>query len=561
MKATPGVWTALLAGYAAIVVLMLAPVTNFGAYATAIAPGDAKLLAWTFAWTSHAIFTGTPLFDANVYYPTPHALAYMEHHVGVGIWGLPLFALTGNATLVYSVLLAAGLTLNALAMHVFAWRWFRSHAPALVAGLVFGVSSSRLISSPHVPLIWTCWLPVILLTLERWFATRQWRWMGAAVAAFVLQALVGWYLALMAGLMVLLFAGWSLCWPRLRPGRLVLAQMTVGALLAAALIWPFARPYLALAGREEAPPELALRYSADLGSYLYPPEHALAGPAITRATGLPARKIGAERSQYLGLVAAILAAFGVASLCWRLGRRNTDTLLETDSFWGGFSLILAAVAFAFSLGPSFPGSMPRLFDLVSSMPAVGMFRVPARFSVLVALAVAALAALGIDRIRHLAPKATLPATALLVALMLADWAVVPPVNAKPQPDPTPPIYRLLRQAGAHAVVSLPCHRHGDWPLDADYMLYSTSHWLPIVNGYGRSQPRDYSWVVGAADAFPGPNSAAVFRRVGVDHVVLHAGRYPDGARAILDEVSAGRDYRMVAHDGNDYVFQVLPARQ
>ncbi len=574
-RSTVWVGLALAVGYTSVVLVMLAPLTNYSAFSSAIASGDSKLLAWTFAWTSHAILSGLPLFDANIFYPARPALAFAEHHIGVGIWGLPLFALTGNAILVYNVLMVAAPVLNALAMHAFVWRWLRSHWPAAVAGLVFSVSSARLLESFRVQLAWSCWLPLILIALERWTATRRWKWILASAVLVSLQSLATWYLAVMVALAVALFVVWRVAWamrwwratpaddgPAPAPTRSLWTmglQAGIGALLVAAIIWPFARPYVALVGHAEVTPEIAQRYSADAGSYLQPSDKALAGALIERQTGLPARRSSHERSQYLGLLILAMAGIGAMRVAWLALRRRPGN--GQDLLWGGYFVLLGSLAVALSFGPSTEGAGMSPFDAISRTSVFGMFRVPSRFAALVTLSAAGLSALGFSLVRHIGRHTTALAGTVLVPLMLFEWAIDPAKVSKPVPDVTPPIYGLVATRNVHALVSLPAYRRagGLWPLDADYMLYSTTHWRPIVNGYGRTEPPGLHWVVGAVNAFPGVNSAIRMRALGIDHVVLHAARYADGAAVILKEAAASPDFRLVARMGDDYLFEVLPA--
>jgi hypothetical protein len=559
----------------AVVVLMLAPVSNYSAFSSAMTSGDPKAYAWTFAWTSHAILTGEPLFDANILFPAKPALAFAEHYVGVGIWGLPFFALTGNAILVYSILKMLALSLNAVAMYAFVRRWLPGRGPAVIAALVFAVSTPRLLYSGAVPLVWNCWFPLLLITLQRWSDERRWRWIWASSALFVLQALTTWYLAVMAFVVVAVFVAWREASARIWPGTtrhptareglrvryqwaVTVAQAVAGTACVILAVWPFARPYLALV--DAAGPQPAGRYAADMGSYVQPHENALLGPLITRVTGLPARRVGAERAHFLGLVTIALALGGVARFCWLARRRRGDEESSVDVLWGGYFLLVAIVGAGFSFGPGESGS-PRLFDLISNAPVLNLFRVPSRFAVLVVFATAGLAALGFAGLQRMGRRVALIAGPLLVPVMLLEWAVVPPANAKPQPDVTPPIYQFVSTLNVHALVSLPCYRGGpSAPLDADYMLYSTTHWRPIVNGYVRAEPRGLGWVVGAVNAFPGPNSAIRMRRLGIDYVIVHTGRYADGAVDILREAFASRDFQLVTLIGGDYLFRVLATR-
>ena len=62
---------AIAAAYAAITAVFVSPLINYTELGRASYDGDARLLIWTLAWDAHALLTGTPLFDANIYYPEP----------------------------------------------------------------------------------------------------------------------------------------------------------------------------------------------------------------------------------------------------------------------------------------------------------------------------------------------------------------------------------------------------------------------------------------------------------------------------------------------------------
>jgi hypothetical protein len=565
----------IVAGYAAIVALMLEPLMNYGAFSSAIGTGDPKLIAWTFAWTSHAILTATPLFDANIFYPAPSPLIYTEHFFGVGIFGLPIYVLTHNPVVIFSTLRIVGLTLNGVAMHVFVRRWLGSHVPAVVGGLVFSVCSTRLIYSYHVPLMWNVWIPLLLLAADRWMARREWRWMTATALLMVLQSLASWYLAVMTGVALGLFLAWRVVWagtwgPRIATGttrwRASILQALVALSIVGAMVGPFARPYLALSGHAEVDPSFARRYSLDLRSFVRPSEQGVAASLVSRLTKVSPRPVNFERIQFLGLLTLLLAGIGAARVVARAsGRVGDDPQRSADVLWGGYFVLLGAVAIALSFGPSLEGEAPRLFDLLAKLPVLGMFRVPARFAVLVTLATAGLSALGTAQIISWIGSKGRLAVLALTPFMLVEWAVVIPPERRAQAQTIPPIYALVPMLpDVHAMVSLPTYRRtGDtWPSDADYMLYSTTHWRPVVNGYGRLEPPDFNWVIGSVNAFPSGNSASRMRALRIDVVVLHAARYRDKPRGaeIVAEALASPDFELLARMNEDYLFRVRPQR-
>ena len=56
---------------------------------------DGRWSIWVVSWVAHALTTH-PLgvFDANIFYPHRHALAFSEANLGAGAIGAPVWALT-----------------------------------------------------------------------------------------------------------------------------------------------------------------------------------------------------------------------------------------------------------------------------------------------------------------------------------------------------------------------------------------------------------------------------------------------------------------------------------
>jgi hypothetical protein len=574
-------WGALVAGYTAAVLLMLAPFSNYAAFGTAITPGDPKLMAWTFAWVNHAILAGLPLFDANIYYPTHQSLAYGENYLGVAIWGLPLWAATHNAVLVYSTLRVLALLLNALAMHLLAWRWTGSHKAALLAGLTFAVSVPRTFySAGNVPIVWNCWLPLLVLAARQWTETRRPRWAALTTGLFCLQAIVGWYLAVIAAIALAAFGVWQAlatlvphravpaggaagngARPPVRPGwrgwLWAAGQVAAGVAVTIAVMWPLARPYLVLVGDK---PTIGAAVCANLRGYLSPSHYSLVAPVFVWVTGQSPQSGYGEHGQFLGWFTLALAGLGALRVATLVARGTRTDGERRDVVFGGYFVLLGLLGFALSLGPSGPRDWWRPFDLVGGVPGLNLFRAPARFAVLVVFAVAGLVAPGFrwaaGRFARTRPGWLCGG---LAALMLVEWSMLVPPRDRPLPDRVPAVYALLDRLPVHAVVSLPCYRGGpDAPLDTDYMLYSTRQWRPIVNGYGRGAPDDTPWVVGTLAAFPGANSAKRMRMAGIDYVVVHPGRYADAATAadLVQQAMTGEDFELVARVEGDYLFHV-----
>jgi hypothetical protein len=540
----------LLVAYAAATLVMAWPLVNYAALASASYAGDTRLNIWILAWDNYAVLTGAPLFESNSFYPAPGSLVYNDHLFGLSLFTLPVHALTGNAVLAYNLVWLASFPLNGLAMHALLRRYTARDLAAFAGSLIYTFSFYKMLQGHgHLPQIWTWALPLSLLLVERWIDRPTIGRAAAWTAAVVLQSLATWYLAVMTIVANGILLAWRVAfsirsgwWPRAW-------QLTLAAAAGGLAIWPFASPYRAMppASRREA-----AFNAADLAAYLIPPQHTWVGRLWMTYVGDGPRWIWEERTLFLGWIAIGFAAIGLARLA-RGGRWRT----------AGVALAIAGAGFVLSLGPSSivdgaPDWSP--FALLARLPGVGGVRAPARFALLVLLGLAAIAALGVEALQaRFGRRATL-AVALLLPVMLSEWFVVGFPAGKPQPFPIPPIYRVEALKRARAIVSLPDHRAtGPSFLNADYLYFSTAHWRPIVNGFGRTEPPEHFRVVSHMMAFPGPNNARTMRRLGVEYVVLHTARLDAGvAETMLRDAFASPEYELVTQIGPDYLFRVRP---
>jgi hypothetical protein len=87
------------------------------------------------------------------------------------------------------------------------------------------------------------------------------------------------------------------------------------------------------------------------------------------------------------------------------------------------------------------------------------------------------------------------------------------------------VYGLLKDEPAAVLIELPMAERGVFHLNAPYMLNSTLHWRPLVNGYSGFLPRSYDAHYEAMRTFPDDRSLAYLRQLGVTHVAVHSGGY------------------------------------
>jgi hypothetical protein len=548
----------LAAVYFGLTLVMVNPFFAIEDIATACLRGDVRLNIWTLAWVNHVVVDRAgPLFDANIFHPATNTLAFSEHLAGISLFTLPVYAITRNPVLGYNLAWLISFPAAALSMHLLALRATGSHPASVIAGSAFAFSTFRLTHAGHIQLLWSFGVPLAFVAIDAWLRRPTASRAGVLGLVCAWQALCSWYVAVIGGLAIVARALWQ-AWtvahsdPRWRAPRFVtralLPLVLVGA-LAALVLWRFAEPYTR--GHLTAEAVELDRYRADWSSYLTPPADTWAGrlAAAGGARDLPPPY--GERTLYLGYVVLLLAGFGVVTAL-----RGHDRARRRDA---AFHAGLALAALLLSLGPrawALPERWTPYGLAASWIPGFDLARAPTRFSLLVTFALAFLAGLGARSLCERSRRATLTASVLLLGV-LAELRFVDFPPGRPTPEPISDVYVSLRELPARAVVSLPIASDPSlWWLNADYQLYSTAHWRPIVNGYSRAQPPDYRWIAGHMMAFPGPNSAKTMRRFGVDYVVLHADRYPDGGAVVIEEARASTDFRHVAQDGAVHLFEV-----
>lgn len=506
---------------------------------------DALFSIWRLAWIAHQLPRDPRhLFDANIFYPESNTLAFSDALLLPGVVVAPMIWAGVAPVVAYNALLLLSFASAGVAMYLLVRVLTGSKLAGAFSGVFFAFHAYRYAHYAQLELLWSCWIPLALLALDRMIETRKTRdglFLGLMLA---LQALSCLYYAvfLATGLLVLavvLTAGRAPAFFReiLKPS---LAAVAVGAIVIA----PYAIPYLqtrALVGTR-SPAEIA-EWSPTISNYVTTiGDHWLYGRIMGHRGHV-------EGILFPGLVPIALAVFGIAK-----GLRTRRVLAY---------LALLAVAFDLSLG--FNGILYRAFyEYV--WPYRGL-RVPARMFVMVSAALAVLAGVGLahglEKLRQ--PRYRLTVALLLIAIASVEGLSVP-VRLEPVIERRPAVYAWL--AGQRRLTVL------EWPVpaagrlgftgDAQYMFYSTWHWQRLVNGYSGFYPPSYIQLLELMVTFPDRRSIEHLERLGVRYVILHSEpsyeKYTEVRTRLLDR----RDLRpfMVGRLGSEEValFELPNAR-
>jgi hypothetical protein len=472
-------------------------------YDSAIPNQDVFFNMWRLQWIAHALSTSPgDLFNGNIFYPEPRTLAFSDAMLVQGAIAAPLIWLGTAPVLVHNLLILGAIVLSAVTMFAFVWYLTGSRGAGILAGTIFAFAPYRFEHIMHMELQWTMWMPLAFLALHRTIEIPRMRHGLATGAAVALQMLSSIYYGIflatvlaLCGLLLQLGNSWMNV-------RRVMLALVAGAILAIALIGPYARPYRLARDRVgERPEEQVRTFAARPADYLIvPAENWLYGRWQTRGEG--------ERRLFPGAVACLLAVVAVLL-------RPPSRLLIV--------YVLAVVA-AFEASLGLRGySYTFLHEHVSAFHGL---RAPARLGIFVVFFLAVLAGFGYTflaaalRVR----SRVILLLVLLSAILLEDFTTVPLAT---YPNTAPPIYRLLASQPLGVVAEFPMPNGARAGEEARYAYLSTFHWKPLLNGYSGFSPPVYYRRLMDLRRFPEPFSLRVLRRADVRYVVVHQTGYSD----------------------------------
>jgi hypothetical protein len=159
------------------------------------------------------------------------------------------------------------------------------------------------------------------------------------------------------------------------------------------------------------------------------------------------------------------------------------------------------------------------------------------------------------------------ATALLGGIGLALWrprtaiaaALVAAVNLESLCAPMsytlfngiPGIYRLLAaEPGPVVVAEQPFYPRSGIFQNSPYVLASTAHWRPLMNGYSGYTPAGYQRYADSFWYFPQDWAIAAMKDAGVTHVVVHTAAFKRDNMDVIPAIEKRSDMELLATGAN-----------
>jgi hypothetical protein len=189
-------------------------------------------------------------------------------------------------------------------------------------------------------------------------------------------------------------------------------------------------------------------------------------------------------------------------------------------------------------------------------------RAPGRFGILVVLALGVLALVALQVLLEQRSSRGQLAGGALVALMLAAEYATAPIRLE-DAAPAPAAHLRLATMPPGAVVEMPFwYNRGDFPRHARYMLFSTYHWHPLVNGYSDHIPHWFRDDVIRISSLPTAESLQiVVNRHQAKYAIFHTRHYDSRSRQrLLERLEQYKDYvRPILTEGDVWLYEIVGA--
>ena len=520
-------WAAALALYAALSLAATWPLARElgsslprGSDTSATVP---LASAWALWWVSDRVAAGFESFwDAPIFFPTAQTFAFSEPLLLEGAVAAPLLWAGASPVLAHNLVLLAALATNG----GFAFALLRGLGLApLAAGA--GGAMSLLLPYVHHELGVLTLVPLagVLAVLHALlaFSRRATPWRGvrlglAFAATYLLCGQYGLFLALVGAPAALCLVQRALLVPR------SLLALALAVATACALLAPVVSAQLEVRrahgfARSEHSSALG---AAGAGSFALTPT----APWVP----FPGIHAAADPSQQALFPGTLKLALAIAGLAWGLRRRDTRRFTAFLAVLAVASVLLAALPRVEVFGIGF------FHALQGAVPGLAQVRSFWRASMLMQLAIALLAAAGIEALAVAARRpaqsvwrraASLAVVCLALVAPLELWPPAPGLSATPLRETWRPWLDWIAEhvPPAAPLVHLPVpasERVGDYEETARNMLLATAHAHPLMNGYSSYFPRPYRAFARIMRGCPTPAAWSLLRELGLRVLVVRS---------------------------------------
>jgi hypothetical protein len=197
--------------------------------------------------------------------------------------------------------------------------------------------------------------------------------------------------------------------------------------------------------------------------------------------------------------------------------------------------------------------------LFKVVPVFSLLRAPGRTGIIAVLVLALFSAYGVRALRRRwsgsASNAVAAGCCALALLELngipIDWRDARPIS---------PVYDVLARMPRGAVAEFPFYeRRTDFHIHTIYMVNSTRHWFPLLNGYSDYIPPDFRELANRLASFPSRESFAAMKARRTRYIVIHRELYGAQTAPLIEQrLQEFMPYlRPVAADDRVLIYEIV----
>lgn len=542
----------------------------------AVGQGDELVISWIMNWVIHAIVQGNiyTFFDANLYYPYLHSLAYSDLFITSSLLAIIPLWIVQEPIVVVNFTLITSLTLVGFSLYLLSYYLTKDFLASLFAGILVIFSPAVLDKATHLQILSIYWVPLAILFFLKFLNLQRTKYLLVSLIFFLCQvynSFLPGYFILFSYLIILIYY-WL--WNKEKAKALFIKKNILALLITFILVIPIAVPYFQVA-RE-------FNYVRDIRDAIHfalQPEDLFYPSAYTRLQqyllDLPFNQISQNnefKPGYVGFIFTVLIVLSIFyTFKYYIKERNVSIFLT-----------IALTGLIISLGPvlhlgrqtihdPFPIPLPyALFYYL--LPGFQGFRNSARWEMLFILAIVIVVAMAIHSLlKKYSLKTQTVIYLLLIIVCIAEFNFPMKFEKIPAKSEFPKVdYWLTTTPKDIQIVHLPIYNWNMWPYTQNELwreYYSTLHFRKMVNGYsGFSPPPWQALVHRLHDTVPKKESITLLKNLQVNYIVVNKKDYDNlfkdnqaryAGNAIINAFKNNPSLRFVRQLDNQYIFEVI----